>query len=64
MRTAHPLQGLGYVLEEVQAVRDLGRLGGAVPRTVRIGFRPIAGNNLDPGMSLAPLQQGASLTIV
>jgi hypothetical protein len=48
----------------VKAVRDLGRLGCALTRTVRIGFRPIASNDLDPRMSLEPLHQGASLAIV
>jgi hypothetical protein len=64
MRTAHLLQGLGHILEEVKAVRDLGRLGGALTRPVRIGFRPIASHDLDPRMSLEPLHQGASLAIV
>jgi hypothetical protein len=64
MRTAHLLQGLGHILEQVKAVRDLGRLGGALTRAVRIGFRPIAGDDLDPRMSLEPLRQGSSLAIV
>jgi hypothetical protein len=64
MRTAHLLQGLSYILEQVKAVRDLDRLGGALTGTVRIGFRPIACNDLDSRMSLEPLRQGASLAIV
>jgi hypothetical protein len=64
MRTAHLLEGLSDILQQVKAVRDLGRLGGALTGTVRIGFRPIAGNDLDPRMSLEPLRQGASLAIV
>ena len=38
MRTAHLLQGLGHILEQVKTVRDLGRLGCALPCTVRVGF--------------------------
>ena len=64
MRTAHLLQGLGHILEQMKAVRDLDRLGGALTGAVRIGFRPIASHDLDPRMSLEPLRQGASLAIV
>jgi hypothetical protein len=64
MRTAHLLQGRGHILEPVNASRDLGRLGGALTRAVRLGFRPSAGDALDSRMSLAPWRQGSSLAIV
>lgn len=63
MRTAHLLQGLGHMLEQVKAIRDLDRLGGALAGAVRIGFRPIAGNDLDPRMDAQPLGQGAGVAI-
>jgi hypothetical protein len=63
MRTAHLLQGLGHMLEEVKAVRDLDRLGGALAGAVRIGFRPIACHDLDPRMDAQPLGQGAGVAI-
>jgi hypothetical protein len=63
LRTAHLLQGLGHIVEQGKAVRDLGRLGGALTRTVRLGFRPIARHDLDPRRSLEPWHQGASLAI-
>ena len=63
MRTAHLLQGLGHILEQVKAIRDLDRLGGALAGAVRIGFRPIAGNDLDPRMAAQPLGQGAGVAI-
>jgi hypothetical protein len=64
MRTAHLLQGLSDILQQVKAVRDLDCLGGALTGAVRIGFRPIACNDLDSRMSLKPLRQGASFAIV
>ena len=64
MRTAHLLQGLGHMLEQVKTVRDLDRLGCTLAGAVRRGFRPIAGHDLDPRMSREPLRQGASLAIV
>ena len=63
MRTAHLLQGLGHILEQVKAVRDLDRRGCALTGAVRIGFRAIAGNDLDPRMSLEPLGEGAGVAI-
>jgi hypothetical protein len=63
MRTAHLLQGLGHILEQMKAVRDLDRLGGALTGAVRIGFRAIAGNDLHPRMDAQPLGQGAGVAI-
>jgi hypothetical protein len=64
MCTAHLLQGLGHILDQVKTVRDLDRLGGALARAVRIGFRPIACNDLDSRMRLEPRRTGSSLAIV
>jgi hypothetical protein len=63
MRTAHLLQGLGHLLPPVQTVRDLDGLGGAWPGTVRVGVRPIAGDDLDPRMGPQPWGQSAGVAI-
>src|SRR6266446_2188525 len=40
----------------MEAVRDLDRLRGALPRALRIGTRPIAGDDLHTRMRLEPLR--------
>jgi hypothetical protein len=64
MRTAYLLQGLGHILEQVKTVRDLDCRGCTLACAMRIGFRTIAGNDLEPRMSLEPLRQGSSFAIV
>jgi hypothetical protein len=64
MRTAHLLEGRGHLRQHLTTVRDLGRLGSALPGPVRVGFCPVAGHDLDPRMRLEPWPQGASLAIV
>jgi hypothetical protein len=59
MRTTPLLPGLGPMLPQVKAVRDLDRLGGPLAGAVRIGFRTSAGHDLDPRMPAQPLGEGA-----
>jgi hypothetical protein len=46
------VEGLHEVLPQVKAVRNLERVGGAWPASVRIGSGPIPGDHTDAGMSL------------
>jgi hypothetical protein len=47
----------------VKAVRDLDRVGGALPGAVRVGSRSIPGDHADAGMGLQPEGHGFGLTI-
>ena len=39
----HLVEGVGEVLQQVKAIRDLDRVGGALPGPIRRGARPIPG---------------------
>ena len=47
----HLVEGLGEVLQQVQAVRDLDRLGSALPGPIGRGSKPIPGDHADAGMA-------------
>jgi hypothetical protein len=49
LRGEHLLQGFPKILQQMEAVRDLGRLGRALPSAFRIGTRPVARDDLHPG---------------
>jgi len=57
------VESFGEVLHQVQAVRDLDRVGGALPGSVRIGSGPIPSDHTDAGMGLSPQSHGLGLTI-
>ena len=57
------VEGLHEVLHQVKAVRNLDRVGGALPASVRIGSGPIPGDHTDAGMGLSPQGHGFGLTI-
>ena len=57
------VEGFGAVLSQVQAVRDLDRVGGALPASVRIGSGPIPGDYPDTGMGLSPQGHSVGLTV-
>ena len=46
------VEGFGEVLHQVKAIRDLDRVGGALPGPIRIGSKPITGDHADAGMGL------------
>ena len=52
------VQRFPEILQHMEAVRDLGRRRRAVPSAFRIGTRPIARDDLHPGMLPEPLCQG------
>jgi len=57
------LQRLGQVLQEVEAVGDLHRLGRAAPDAVGVGAGAIAGDHRDAGVLAQPRRQGARLAV-
>jgi hypothetical protein len=57
LRGEHLLQGFPKILQQMEAVRDLGRRGRALPGAFSIGTRPIARDDLHPGMLPEPLRQ-------
>ena len=58
MRGEDLVQRFPEILQHMEAVRDLGGRGRAVPSAFRIGARPIARDDLHPGMLPEPLRQG------
>ena len=58
MREEHLVQGFTEILEQMKAVRNLGRSGCSVPCALGIGARAVPGNHLDPRMGLEPLRHG------
>ncbi len=55
--------GFAEIAQEMPAVRDLDRVGGALAHAVRVGAGPVACDDLDPGMLAKPLGQGFGLPI-
>ena len=54
MAGEHHLQRLGQVLQQMEAVGDLHRLGRAASRALSVGAGAIAGDHLDTGMRAQP----------
>lgn len=52
LRMNHLVEGFGEVLHQVNANRDLDRVGGALPSPIHVGSKPITGNHADAGMGL------------
>ena len=52
----HLVEGFNEVLQQVKAIRDLDRVGGALPGSVRICSRPIPGDHADARMGLYQAQ--------
>ena len=48
----HLVESFGEVLQQVNAIRDLDRVGGALPGPIRIGSKPTPGDHADAGMGL------------
>ena len=63
MGVKHLIEGFGEVLQQVKAIGDLDRVGGALPGPVRIGSGPIPGDHADAGMGLEPEGEGLGLPI-
>ena len=55
MRGEDLVQGFPEILQQMKTVRDLGRLGRALPSAFRIGARPIPGDHLHSGVRPEPL---------
>jgi hypothetical protein len=60
MRGKDLVEGLGEMLDKMEAVRDLGGGRRALARPVGVGARPIACDHRDAGMRPEPLCQGVS----
>jgi hypothetical protein len=58
MGVKYLVDGLHEVLHQVKAVRNLDRVGGAWPASVRIGSGPLPGDHTDAGMGLSPQGHG------
>ena len=63
MGVKHRVEGCRDVLQQVDANRDLDRVGGTLPAAVRVGSGPIPGDHADAGMRLQPEGHGLRLTI-
>ena len=63
MDVKHLVEGFGEVLSQVEAIRNLDCVGGALPGAVRIGSGAIAADHVDAGMRLSPQGHGLGLTI-
>jgi hypothetical protein len=61
--TEHLLKDLREVLEQMKAIGDLSGCRCSLSDPTRIGFRPVAGDHLDPRMRPKPLGQGLRFTI-
>src|SRR6266576_1464345 len=52
------VEGLHEVLHQVKTVRNLDRVWGTWPASVRIGSGPLPGDHTDAGMGLPPQGHG------
>ncbi len=58
MHGEHLRQGFREVLEQMKAVRDLGRRGGSLACALRIGLGAVTRDDLHPRMLPEPLRHG------
>jgi hypothetical protein len=63
MSVTDRVEGFGEVWQQMNAIGDLDRVGGAVPGPGRIGSGPIPRDHADAGMGLSPKGKGRGLTI-
>ena len=63
VRGERGLQRLGQVLQQVEAVGDLHRLGRAAPGAVGVGAGAVARHDLDPGVLAQPAGEGLRLAV-
>ena len=63
MREEHLVQGFPEILQQMKAVCDLDGRGRALACALRIGARPIPGDDLHPGMLPEPLGHGLGRAI-
>ncbi len=62
-RDAHLLQGFPEILEQREAIRDLGGGGSPLAGALGLGAPAVPCDHLDPGMSLEPLGDGLGVPL-
>jgi hypothetical protein len=62
LRIQDRIESCGEVLQQVNAIGALARLGGTLPGPVRVCAGPIPGDHADAGMGLSPAGDGLGLT--
>jgi hypothetical protein len=63
LRDEHLLQGFPEILEQMEAIRDLGGGGSPLAGALGIGAPAVPCDHLDPGMCLEPLGDGLSVPL-
>jgi len=63
MGVQHLVKSFGAVVQQVNAIGDLDRVGGTWPGSVRVGSESIPSAHADAGMGLQPERHGLGLTI-
>ena len=63
LRDEHLLQGFPEILEQMEAIRDLGGGGSPLTGALGIGAPAVPCDHLDPGMFLEPLGDGLGVPL-